>query len=313
MNFNFNFIKYKKIYFSISGLIVLLGIISLLVFGLNLGIDFVSGSRIEINIEKTFIESDIRDLLQDVETKAKAQGIDNVDLTPSSITVAGNNNEIAVVRFDKTVDSSVLPIIKEVFRAEYGEHVDLAESMVDPTIGRETAKNALYAILAASVGIIIYVTIRFEYRFAIASIVALLHDAFFVIALFSILKLEVDMTFIAAILTIVGYSINDTIVIFDRIRENLKNAKLKSKEDLETIVNNSLNQTLVRSINTTLTVLIVALALYFLGGAGIKNFSFALLLGLFSGAYSSIFIASQIWVLWKARDLKKKGFKVQAE
>ncbi len=313
MNFNFDFIKYKNIYFSISGLIVILGIISLLVFGLNLGIDFESGSRVEINIENTFIEEDVLDLLKIAETNAIEQGIEEVDLTPSSITTAGNNNEIAVVRFDKTVDSSVLPIIKAVFRAEYGEHVDLAESMVDPTIARETALNALYAILAASVGIIIYVTIRFEYRFAVAGVIALLHDAFFIIAVFSILKIEVDMTFIAAVLTIVGYSINDTIVIFDRIRENLKNVKLKSREDLNEIVNRSLNQTLVRSINTTLTVIIVALALYFLGGAGIKNFSFALLLGLFIGAYSSIFIASQIWVIWKARDLKKNRFSEQIE
>lgn len=313
MNFNFDFIKHKNIYFSISGLIIILGIISLLVVGLNLGIDFESGSRVEINIDKPFIEKDVLDLLLVAENKAIEQKIEDVDLKPSSITTAGNNNEIAIVRFDKIVDSSILPIIKEVFRAEYGEHVDIAESMVDPTIARETAKNALYAVLAASVGIIIYVTIRFEYRFAVAGVVALLYDAFFIIAAFSILRIEIDMTFIAAVLTIVGYSINDTIVIFDRIRENMKNVKLKTKEQLEEIVNRSLNQTLVRSINTTLTVIMVALALYLLGGSGIKNFSFALLLGLFSGAYSSIFIASQIWVIWKAKELKKIGLRGQVE
>ncbi|MGD9677269.1 MAG: protein translocase subunit SecF [Vulcanibacillus sp.] len=313
MNFNFDFTKKNKIYFSISGAIILIGIISLFVFGLNLGIDFISGSRIEISIEKTFNENDVTDLLGEVEVKAKEEGIENINLTPSSITTAGDKNDIAVVRFDTTLDSGVLPIIKEVFRTEYGDQVELNESKVNPTIGRETAKNALYAVLVASIGIIIYVTVRFEYRFAIAAVIALLHDAFFVITIFSILNIEVDMTFIAAILTIVGYSINDTIVIFDRIRENLKTAKLKRKEDLEEVVNRSLNQTLVRSINTTLTVLIAALALYILGGEGIKNFSFALLLGLFIGAYSSIFIASQIWLVWKIRGFKKNELKLKSE
>ncbi|WP_373277047.1 protein translocase subunit SecF [Calditerricola satsumensis] len=180
------------------------------------------------------------------------------------------------------------------------------ESTVDPLYARELARKAAYAVLIASVGIALYVMLRFEYRFAVAALVALFHDAFMTIAAFSLLRLEVDLPFIAAVLTILGYSINDTIVIFDRIRENLKFAqRLKTAEDLARLVNASLNQTLTRSINTVLTVLFTAVALFFLGGEGIRNFSLALIIGLVSGTYSSIFIASQIWYEWKVRELRR--------
>lgn len=313
MNYNFDFVKRRKLYFLISSTIMILGIITLSLFGLNLGVDFKSGTRLEIYIGQEFTEAEVRDLLAESEKRAIDQGFKDIKLDPSIIEVAGDENEIAVTRFDTIIDSNILPIIKDVFREKYGQEVDLMESKVDPMMSRELAKKAIYAVLWASLGIIIYVTIRFEYRFAVAAIIALVHDAFLTITVFSILRLEVDLAFIAAILTIVGYSVNDTIVIFDRIRDNMKHAKIKRKEDLEKLVNDSLNQTLTRSINTVLTVLITASALYFFGGSGIKNFSFALLVGLLSGSYSSIFLASQIWLAWKTRDLEKKRFNVQAE
>ena len=311
MNYKFDFVRKRKFFFLLSGAIVLLGILSLAIFGLNLGIDFKSGSRLDIHIGKTFTDSEVRTLLQEAQEQAKAKGINQSNLKPSVIRTAGNQNEIAVVRFDQTVSKEELPVIRGVFQAKYGEGVDIQESTVDPTVGQELARKALYAVLWASLGIILYVTIRFEYRFAIAAIVALLHDAFFVISMFSFLRLEVDITFIAAILTIVGYSVNDTIVIFDRIRDNMKKAKIKRIEDIEDVVNLSLNQTLTRSINTVLTVVIATVALFIFGGAGLHNFALALLFGLFTGAYSSIFIASQIWVAWKARDLKTNRLQAQ--
>lgn len=313
MNYKFNFVKHRNIYFLISTVMVISGLITLLLFGLNLGVDFKSGSRLEIHIAKDFNESQVRELLKQSEEVAKEKGIVEVDLTPAVIRTAGNENEVAITRFDQTLDSDTLPIIKEVFQEYYGPQVDILESTVNPTIGRELARKAIYAVLFASLGIILYVTIRFEHRFAIAAIIALMHDAFFVITIFSILRLEVDLPFIAAVLTIVGYSVNDTIVIFDRIRENMKTAKIKRFEDIADVVNASLNQTLARSINTVLTVIFTALALYIFGGTGIKNFSFALLVGLISGAYSSIFIASQVWLVWKGKDLKKKNFSPQPE
>jgi SecD/SecF fusion protein len=150
------------------------------------------------------------------------------------------------------------------------------------------------------------VSIRFEWRFALAGIVALLHDAFFVITIFLIFRLEVNLPFIIAVLTIIGYSINDTIVIFDRIRENLRFAKLKSPADLAQLINSSVTQTLARSINTVATVMIVALGLFVLGSPSIRLFSLAMLIGLCAGAYSSIFIASALWYEMRKKVIKPK-------
>ncbi len=299
MRFNFQFVEHRKTFYIISSTIAVIGILSLLIFGFNLGVDFKSGTRLDIYIGKAFTSEEIKSILTELKLEA------------SSIRTAGTQNEIAVLQFNGLIDSNMLPQIKDAFRAKYGEKVDLTESKVDPVVGRELAKKAFYAVLLASLGIIIYVAFRFEYRFAITAIIALLHDAFFVITIFSIFHLEVDLPFIAAILTIIGYSINDTIVIFDRIRDNLKITKSKRK-DLAQIVNLSLNQTLGRSINTVLTVIVAALALFLLGSEGIRNFSLALLLGLVSGAYSSIFIASQLWYDWKEWDKKRKRYAPQA-
>lgn len=177
---------------------------------------------------------------------------------------------------------------------------------VDPEMAKELGRNAIYAVLISCIGIIIYVSIRFEWRFAIAAIVALLHDAFVVISIFSILGLEVDLTFIIAVLTIIGYSINDTIVIFDRIRENLRFAKIKRFADLKDLVNKSLTQTIGRSIYTALSVFIAALFMLLLGGESIQMFSLAICIGLAFGAYSSIFIASPLWLVLKGRNVSNK-------
>lgn len=293
----FDFVKHRKKYFIASGFIILLGLLSLLIFGLNLGIDFVSGTRVEIFIGQAFDEGEI------------IKELKGINLEPKSVVTAGAENDRAVLRYDKTLQKEEIAQIRGLYTEKFGEKVDVSASTVDPTISRELAWKAFYSVLIASIGIILYVTIRFEFRFAVSAIVALLHDAFMVIAFFSIFQLEVDLPFIAAVLTIVGYSINDTIVIFDRIRENLKYAKVKKVEDVENVVNNSIKQTLARSINTVLTVLFAAVALFILGGEGIRNFSLALLIGLISGAYSSIFIASQLWLTWKGKDMERAKFR----
>lgn len=177
---------------------------------------------------------------------------------------------------------------------------------VDPEMAKELGRNAIYAVLLSCIGIIIYVSIRFEWRFALAAIVALLHDAFVVVSIFSILGLEVDLTFIIAVLTIIGYSINDTIVIFDRIRENLRFAKIKRRSDLVELVNKSLSQTIGRSIYTALSVFIAALFMLILGGESIRMFSLAICIGLLIGAYSSIFIASPLWLVLKGKNVSNK-------
>src|SRR5699024_7990503 len=182
------------------------------------------------------------------------------------------------------------------------------ESVVSPIVGEELVKNAIYALLIAFVGMVIYVTIRFELFFALTSIIALLHDVFFMLVLFSLTRLEFDITIIAAILTIIGYSINNTIVVFDRIRENIrkKNKLIKSKKELATIINHSLIQTFIRSINTTLTTLFAVLSFLIFGAQSISAFAIALVIGLVAGTYSSLFLASQLWLVLRGRNLRSK-------
>lgn len=193
---------------------------------------------------------------------------------------------------------------------DYGHEPNV--STVSPTVGRELVKNAIYALSFAALGIVIYVAFRFEWRMGVGAIVSLLHDVFFMVAIFSVLRLEVDITFIAAILTIVGYSINDTIVTFDRIRENIEHkGEIKSKEELAEIINKSLRQTMGRSVNTVLTVIVVVVALLIFGAPAIRNFSIALLIGLVTGMYSSICIAAQLWYTLKVREMSKKGTTVK--
>ena len=188
-------------------------------------------------------------------------------------------------------------------KAEFGNAPQI--NTVSPLIGQELAKNAMLALVYAAVGIIIYVSLRFEWRMGLSSVLALLHDVFIIVAVFSLLRLEVDLTFIAAILTIVGYSINDTIVTFDRVRENLHKIKvITSAEQIDDIVNRSIRQTMTRSINTVLTVVVVVVAILLFGAPTIFNFSLALLIGLISGVFSSIFIAVPLWGIMKKRQLK---------
>ena len=170
------------------------------------------------------------------------------------------------------------------------------------------AKNAFLSVLIASVGIILYVSIRFEWRMGLPSVLALLHDAFFIIIVFSILQIEVNLNFIAAVLTIIGYSINDTIVTFDRVRENMKKKRvIKTVAELEEVANVSIRQTMVRTMNTIITVLLTVIALCIFGSESIFTFSLALLIGMVCGVYSSIFIATQLWLDLKKKELKKKG------
>ncbi|CAH1204311.1 Protein translocase subunit SecDF [Paenibacillus plantiphilus] len=304
MNFNkgdnstrFNFVAKSRHFFIFSIVITILGVLSLAIFGLNYGVDFKSGSSVDIVVTKDLSgkKAEIEKFIADSGLGAPATtiGADRITL-----------------RFDNVLSDVEEHKLKDGFAASFDKDASMEVYIVDVEIARELQFNALKAILIASLGIIIYVSIRFEWRFAIAAIVALLHDAFIVISLFSILRLEVNLPFIVAILTIIGYSINDTIVIFDRIRENMRFAKVKTAADLAKVVNDSVWQTLSRSINTVLTVVVTALCLFLFGGESIKLFALAILFGLASGAYSSIFIASPLWLLLKRGQKPKQGSKV---
>ncbi|WP_440895963.1 protein translocase subunit SecDF [Amphibacillus sp. Q70] len=289
----FDFVKHWKKFAGASLGLIVVGIISLIVFGLNLSVDFTSGTRVEITTTENLAEEQI------------IEEFENFDLTVHSISYSGNQNEIAVIRFDEPLEQDTASTIRTYFSDTYQAEVNV--STVSPVVGQELARNALLAVLYASIFIVIYVTIRFEFYFAATAIAALLHDAFLILTFFSLLQIEFNITIIAAILTIVGYSINDTIVTFDRIRENLKiKQRVRSYDQLKQIVNDSLMQTLTRSINTSLTIVVAAIFLYFLGASAIANFSFALVIGLLVGMFSSMFIAAQLWLVWRGKSIKDK-------
>nr|WP_279325964.1 protein translocase subunit SecDF [Bacillus sp. FJAT-47783] len=289
-----DFVKNRKRFFFLSSIMVIAGILVLFIAKLNVGIDFASGTRIEV-------------LANDRLTAGEVQSeFEAIGLEPNEVILSGNNDEIGVARFVGVLEKDKIAEVKDHFQKQFGSEPNV--STVSPMVGKELARNALIAVLIASVGIIIYVSVRFEFFMALAAIVALIHDAFFTIAFFSITRLEVNITIIAAVLTVIGYSINDTIVTFDRIKENMKKKKrVKTFADLAEIVNKSLQQTFTRSINTVITVIFAVVALLIFGSSSILNFSIALLIGLISGTYSSLFIAAQLWLVWKGKQLKKKS------
>lgn len=288
----FDFVKHANKFFVFSGLIVAAGLIILFIMKLNLGIDFTSGTRADIT-------TDGEATVEQVESELETLGI-----PPENLTMSGEDTIVA--RYGEDLSQSEVTAMQNQFNELYG-HEPMV-STVSPVIGQELVQNAVIALIVASIGIVIYASIRFEWRMAVPAVLALIHDVFIILAVFSIFRIEVDITIIAAVLTVVGYSINDTIVTMDRIRENNRKIKvIRSEEEINTIINRSLRQTATRSINTILTVLIVVIFLVLFGASSIFNFSLALLIGLVSGVYSSFFIAIQLWGVLKRRQLRKSG------
>lgn len=290
----FDFLKGRKWYFSVSGIFIAAGIILMLVSGFNLSIDFTSGTRIDILSDQ---ELDVTEVAEDLER----YGVVTDDLV-----LSGENNNTVTARYKGTLTKDEVNSLKLYFNEKYGH--DPSVSVVSPTVGKELVKNAIYALSIATGFILLYIAIRFEIRSALAMIITILHDVFFIFALFSITRMEVDLNFVAAVLTIVGYSVNDTIVIFDRIRDYLRKKKrIRKMRELEDIVNISLRQTLTRSLNTALTTLFPVIFLLFIGSDAVTIFSLAIFAGTVVGLYSSIFIGVQLWTVWMSKELKKKG------
>lgn len=288
----FDFVKHANKFFALSGLMIVAGTVILFIFKLNLGIDFTSGTRADITTDGNVTESEVTEELRDLGVPAE------------SITMSGEDTFVA--RYATDLSQEEVTDLQNHFNELYGSEPMI--STVSPVIGQELVQNAIVALIIASIGIIIYTSIRFEWRMALPAVLALLHDVFIIIAVFSILRLEVDITIIAAVLTVVGYSINDTIVTLDRIRENNRKVKVyRSEAEINEVINRSLRQTATRSINTVLTVIIVVVLLVLFGATSIFNFSLALLIGLISGVYSSFFIAIQLWGVLKRRQLRKAG------
>ena len=278
-----DFAMNRKIFYIISIILVIAGVISLAAQGLQLGIDFRGGSSITVTGEKEISGKEFRNDLKEL-----GYEIENVDeLTGGAMSA----------RIGDTLSQKEIKNTEDYFNKKYEATTEIG--VVSDIVKKELIKNAVISLLLAGIAIGIYISMRFTFTYAVGAIVALMHDVFMMIGLFSIFRLEVNSMFIAALLSIVGYSINDTIVTFDRIRENIEkkyHGRLRKKEQYIEIVNESLRETFGRSIVTTFTTLIPVVILIFLGSHEILNFNIALLFGLISGVYSSLFIASQLWL-----------------
>ncbi|MCI6910125.1 MAG: protein translocase subunit SecF [Veillonellaceae bacterium] len=293
----FDILKRSKLWFAISLLIIIPGIFCMFTKGFNFGIDFTGGTIIEMEFQQEVTLPQVRDVLREY-------NLDNATIQLSgdvSNVEASKDVMIRTMDLEENERKAVMASLKD----EIGDYTVLREEKVGATIGGELITDALMATVISWILIILYVSYRFEWRFGIAAILTLIHDVLIVLSVFSFLQKQVDSSFVAAILTIIGYSINDTIVIFDRIRENQR-LHFKRGGDLNELANRSIYQTLTRSLYTVFTVLFTTFALYFFGGDTTKDFSFALLIGFFSGSYSSIFIASPLWVVLKNRFPAKK-------
>ncbi len=298
-NIRYDFIKNRGKFFYTSLALTLIGILSLIFFQLNLGVDFKAGTNMDVSTEVAVTKADVDSILNDT------------GFSHAQATVGGDNNRITI-RFDNVLEQSETKKVEDALTAKFGE-VSTEVHVVSPEMAQELGIKTIWAILIASVGIMLYVMIRFEWRFALAANISILYDSFFVIAMFSIFRLEVDLPFIAAVLTTLGYSINDKIVIFDRVRENMRFSSVKNESQLAELVNASIWQTMARNLYTVLTVVLITLCIFFWGSPSIKLFSLALLIGLVSGAYSTVAIAGPLWFVFKRKQkVKPKAAKTTA-
>jgi len=310
-NANFRIIPIRRVMMTISLVAILVGIASLVLHGgPNLGIDFKGGYKFIVEFEEPVDLGRVREAVF-------ALGFES-----ARVSDFGAANEVIILldpdaHLDEAVNSvatdedaggdAIQIAVAEGIRQAFRDNavVEISQEKVGPKIGGELRTQGLWAILYSLLGIVIYISWRFEFKFAIAAIVALVHDVLITLGIFSLLGKEIDLTILGALLTIVGYSLNDTIVVFDRIRENLRQRRRGDVYD--EVVNTSVNQTLSRTIITSLTTLIVVLVLYFLGGAVIQDFAFALVVGVIVGTYSSIFIASPILVEWQGANQRRRN------
>ncbi len=293
----FDIIGKTKIWFICSLCIIIPGLVSMATQGFNFGIDFTGGTIIEMRYDDSVTITKIRDSLRKYQLDNSTIQISD---EASSNAESGRDIMIRTMDLEENERKAVMASLKE----DVGNYQLLREEKVGATMGSELILNALIAMLISWALIILYVSYRFEFKFGISAVLGLVHDILIVLSVFSLLQKQIDSSFVAALLTIVGYSINDTIVIFDRVRENLK-LHFRRGGDIHALVNTSIYQTLRRSIYTVCTVLFTTFALYYFGGDTTKDFSFALLIGFSCGAYSSIFISSPLWVIFREWGEKK--------
>ncbi len=291
MKTNIDFVGRRNIWFILSGIVIAIGIAGLIIKGLTFGIEFQGGTLFDVKYKNTITVADVRNSLKPL------------NLEDSVIQSVGNNNKEILIRTgqlsagDQKKAQSVLRVAGA---------TDFSIQTVGPTWGRQLTRGTLVALLLSLTVVLGFISLRFELKMGTAAVIALAHDVLIAIGLYSLIGREVTTSTIAAFLTILGYSMYDTIVVFDRIRENA--AGLKKQTYIE-MVNTSINQVLRRSINTSITSVIPVATLFFIGGETLRDFAFALMVGLISGAYSSIFIASPILAIWKDNEPKYRALR----
>ncbi|WDV47545.1 protein translocase subunit SecF [Clostridiaceae bacterium M8S5] len=280
-----NIIKRRNIFFALSGLLIIVGLVVFFTSGLNLAIDFTGGTLMQIELDKTIEVPEIRQITDGFDKSAE-------------IIHAGDNKSQIIIKTKEDLNNEKRQSVFNQFKEKYKlkDEAFLQSRKIGPSIGEEIKRRAVLSVVAATIGMLIYITIRFQFLYGLSAVIALLHDVLIAIAFYAVFKVPVNSSFVAAILTIVGYSINDTIVVFDRIRENLGKMRKESYDD---IINTSISQTIVRSINTSFTTLIAISSLYIFGVEAVKDFALPLIIGIVVGTYSSIFIASPIWYIFK--------------
>ncbi|MEG2338789.1 MAG: protein translocase subunit SecF [Clostridium sp.] len=274
----FKIVEKSRLWFIISAVIIVISLGSLFVRGLNFGIDFVGGTVVTINMEKDYDVTKIRQIAEKYDKSVQVQSVEGNEVTIRSNTFT-----------DKDIDSLFKEVKKEF---SLKDNQPLSAERIGPSIGKELTQKAFLSSIVAVLGILIYISFRFEWRFGVAAIASLIHDLIITIGIFSLFQIPINSSFMAAVLTILGYSINDSVVVFDRIRENSRKKIYKTNTLLGDA---SLTQTMARSINTVLTVLIAITTLYIMGVSAVKEFVLPLIIGIGFGGYSSIFIAVPVW------------------
>ena len=301
-----NIVGNKKIYLTISIILMVVSAASLLIQGFNLDTDFAGGMAVTYGINGEFEVKDVEAVV------SEALGVNQ---KASSVQKSDNNEVVIKFGYDNALkteeertafSNEKIEAITKHLSDKYGEVEMKNKDVVSPSTGKELARSAVWMSIFAALAILIYVTFRFEFTSGVCAVLALVHDILILCGIYSLFRIAIDTNFIAAVLTVLGYSINATIVIFDRIRENTRHAK---KQTYSEIANTSINQTINRSINTTITTLLTIGMVYILGVTSIKVFALPIIIGILIGTYSSIFMAGSVWATWKDAGVKAKAKK----
>ena len=298
-------IEKTKLWFSISAIVILIGIGTMATRGLDFGIDFAGGSIIQIKVPDKFTNEDrleaekiIKKQIPDATTNFAELKTES-DKTLKTIEVKTKSKTDSVNAGKVT---TAVKELQETFKDKGGKDIDVAsQEETGSTMGKETRDKAVLAVIIATIAMLIYIRVRFEMKFAVAAVISLVHDVLVTLTFYAVFRMQIDSGFVAAMLTVIGYSINDTIVVFDRIREN---QRYMSKASVTELANASMTQTMARSINTGLAVIITLIAVYIFVPS-IRNFSAPLLIGVLTGCYSSLFVATPFWVIFKEKGRKK--------